>query len=62
AIANLSDTDIKRLERAYIYHGPNIYVILYDQQKARVDSVKGMIHNYADPKDPVIMVGRYLDK
>ncbi|HFR3676421.1 TPA: lipase family alpha/beta hydrolase [Streptococcus suis] len=62
AIANLSDTDINRLESAYIYNGPNIYGILDDQQKARVDSVKGLIHNYADPKDPVSMVGRDLDK
>ncbi|HEM3600918.1 TPA: triacylglycerol lipase, partial [Streptococcus suis] len=36
AIANLSDTDINRLESAYIYNGPNIYGILDDQQKARV--------------------------
>ena len=62
AIANLSEENIGRIASAHIYNGPNIYGILDNHQKTRVDSIKGLIYNYADPKDPISMVGRQLDK
>ena len=62
AIANLSEENIGRIVSAHIYNGPNIYGILDNHQKARVDSIKGLIYNYADPKVPISMVGRQLDK
>lgn len=62
AMANLSPEEIQRIQKAYIYNGPNIYGLLNHQQQATVDLIKGRIHNYADPKDFISMVGRDLSK
>lgn len=62
AMANLSPEEIQRIQKAYIYNGPNIYGLLNHQQQATIDLIKGRIHNYADPKDFISMVGRDLSK
>lgn len=51
AMANLSSKDIQRINGAWLYNGPNTYSALNEQQKKRVDSIKGRIRNYIDHKD-----------
>ncbi|MFC3928212.1 triacylglycerol lipase [Streptococcus caprae] len=62
SMADLSEEDIKRIASAHIYNGPNIYTLLTPVQQNRVDSIKGRVYNYADPKDMISMVGRDPDK
>ena len=51
ALANVSD--ISRISGAYIYQGPNIYPVLTEEQRQRVDAMKYRIHNYIDQRDAV---------
>jgi len=51
ALANVRD--ISRISGAYIYQGPNIYPVLTEEQRQRVDAIKYRIHNYVDDKDLV---------
>ena len=51
ALANVRD--ISRISGAYIYQGPNIYPVLTEEQRKRVDAMKYRIHNYVDDKDMV---------
>ena len=51
ALAN--GRDISRISGAYIYQGPNIYPVLTEEQRQRVDAMKYRIHNYIDQRDTV---------
>ena len=51
ALANVRD--ISRISGAYIYQGPNIYPVLTEEQRQRVDAMKYRIHNYIDQRDTV---------
>ena len=51
ALANVRD--ISRISGAYIYQGPNIYPVLTEEQRQRVDAMKYRIHNYVDDKDMI---------
>ena len=51
ALANVRD--ISRISGAYIYQGPNIYPVLTEEQRQRVDAMKYRIHNYIDQRDAV---------
>ena len=51
ALANVRD--ISRISGAYIYQGPNIYPVLTEEQRQRVDAMKYRIHNHVDDKDMV---------
>ncbi|MBZ2073612.1 MULTISPECIES: cutinase family protein [Streptococcus] len=62
SMADLSPENIKRIQKAYIYNGPNVYGILSDKQRETVDLIKDRIKNYADPKDMISMVGRKIEK
>lgn len=62
SMAALQADQVKRIQQAYIYNGPDIYRILSPEQKKVVDSIKTRIHNYADPDDPISMVGRDMVK
>ena len=62
SMAALQADQVKRIQQAYIYNGPDIYRILSPEQRKVVDSIKTRIHNYADPDDPISMVGRDMVK
>ena len=62
SMAALQADQVKRIQQAYIYNGPDIYRILNPEQRKVVDSIKTRIHNYADPDDPISMVGRDMVK
>ena len=62
SMASLQTDQVKRIQQAYIYNGPDIYRILSPEQRKVVDSIKTRIHNYADPDDPISMVGRDMVK
>lgn len=62
AMAALEAAQIERIQQAYIYNGPDVYRILSPEQRKVVDSIKTRIHNYADPSDPISMVGRDMVK
>lgn len=62
SMAALQADQVKRIQQAYIYNGPDIYRILSPEQRKVVDSIKTSIHNYADPDDPISMVGRDMVK
>lgn len=62
SMAALQADQVKRIQKAYIYNGPDIYRILSPEQRKVVDSIKTRIHNYADPDDPISMVGRDMVK
>ena len=62
SMASLQADQVKRIQKAYIYNGPDIYRILSPEQRKVVDSIKTRIHNYADPDDPISMVGRDMVK
>ena len=51
ALANVRD--ISSISGAYIYQGPNIYPVLTEEQRQRVDAMKYRIHNYIDQRDTV---------
>ena len=51
ALANVSD--VNRIAGAYAYEGPNVYPILTDKQRAKVNALKYRIHNYIDQRDLV---------
>ncbi|MGT2779209.1 Mbeg1-like protein [Streptococcus intermedius] len=51
ALANVKD--INRIAGAYIYQGPNIYPVLTEEQRKRVDAMKYRIHNYIDQRDAI---------
>ena len=51
ALANVKD--INRIAGAYIYQGPNIYPVLTEEQRKRVDAMKYRIHNYVDQRDAI---------
>ena len=62
SMAALQADQVKRIQQAYIYNGPDVYRILSPEQRKVVDSIKTRIHNYADPDDPISMVGRDMVK
>ena len=62
SMAALEAAQIERIQQAYIYNGPDVYRILSPEQRKVVDSIKTRIHNYADPSDPISMVGRDMVK
>lgn len=62
SMAALQADQVKRIQKAYIYNGPDIYRILSPEQRKVVGSIKTRIHNYADPDDPISMVGRDMVK
>ena len=62
SMAALQADQVKRIQQAYIYNGPDIYRILNPEQRKVVDSIKTRIHNYADPDNPISMVGRDMVK
>ncbi|KXT60370.1 hypothetical protein SORDD05_00739 [Streptococcus oralis] len=62
SMAALQADQVKRIQKAFIYNGPDIYRILSPEQRKVVDSIKTRIHNYADPDDPISMVGRDMVK
>ena len=62
SMAALQADQVKRIQQAYIYNGPDIYRILSPEQRKVVDSIKTRIHNYADPDDPISMIGRDMVK
>ena len=62
SMAALQADQVKRIQQAYIYNGPDIYRILSPEQRKVVDSIKTRIHNYTDPDDPISMVGRDMVK
>ena len=62
SMAALQADQVKRIQQAYIYNGPDIYRILSPEQRKVVDSIKTRIHNYADPDNPISMVGRDMVK
>ncbi|RSI08798.1 DUF2974 domain-containing protein [Streptococcus sanguinis] len=55
ALASLEDSYLQRIDGAYLYEGPNTYLVLTDKQRKQVDKIKYKIFNYVDPKDFIAM-------
>ena len=53
AIASLSTQEASRLKGAWLYEGPNVYNVLDDEKRRRVDKYRNKINNYLDHRDIV---------